>query len=213
MLQLSGHMQEARPGEGQHREKAWIPCRIHTCITRDDVPTAQRAALLVLCITWSMSCLCGQRAAEQCAHSSMGAQGRHRAVTPAHSLSTGQRSPDICIRKMGSTRTSHISRALPGKSWDKLSAFSIQHSSCGARAAGDKLVTHSSFSRVHMAPPGCRHMQEAGMGIPRPACAAEAVLQPPSPRAWPETLLSASHGFQRQIGTFLCPGSLQNSRP
>lgn len=127
-------------------------------------------------------------------------------------LSAARRSPDVCIGRTGSTRTGRISQTLPRKSWGKLSGSSIQHRRAVHPVEQGQLVTRSSFSRVLVAPAGCRHMQELGVGIPGLAHAAGAVLQPPSPRAWPETLLSATHGFLRQIGTFLCPGSLQNNR-
>ena len=84
-----------------------------------------------------------------------------------HSLSTDQKSPDTCIRRMGSTRTGHISQTLSepaaGKSMGELSGSSIQHRGVhpveqGVTELGNIWLCQLGFSRAPMAPPECRHL-------------------------------------------------------
>lgn len=116
-----------------------------------------------------------------------------------HSLSKDQKSPDLCIRRMGSARTSLISQTLSepaaAKSRGGLSGSSIRHRGFNPVEQGD-LVTdlgdtrlcQFGFSRAPTAPPECRHLPR----VPRRGHSQTSTqsgnsfsLQPPSPGAWP----------------------------
>ena len=175
------------------------PLQTQIHITRDNVHPAQRAALPVPVSPGAWALFVG-RELQTGVHGAV--QGEWEGVELSHllhSLSTDQKSPDTCIRRMGRTGNGHISQTLSEPSAEKsrgeLPGSSILHRGVHPVEQAD-LVTELGntrfrqlgFSRAPTAPPERGRLPR----IPRGGDSQTSTwsgnsfaLQPPSPGALP----------------------------